>query len=193
MSAARPKGASNEGAIQISSTTYELIRDDFVCERRGMIEVKGKDEMETYFLVGRRPDRIEFTDAREDARRRDFTINGIFFDPISKTIHDFVDVGLPSNVCDSQEFRQSLDSLLSRIAATKPDVLVAEAGASPLEPYNGDVAVERLKDQVRCTVLCASDPYAVVGVTRGFGFDPDLVSGVATSTSATALQAEACS
>ena len=37
---------------------------------------------------------------------------------------------------------------------------------------------------IRCTVLCASDPYAVVGVTKGFGFEPDLVSGVATSTSA---------
>jgi len=32
--------------------------------------------------------------------------------------------------------------------------------------------------------LCASDPYAVVGVMKGFGFTPDLVSGVATSTSA---------
>ncbi len=102
----------------------------------------------------------------------------------AETIHDFVDVGLPSTVCDPKEFRQSLELLLSRIAATKPDVLVAEAGASPLEPYNGDVAVERLKELVRCTVLCASDPYAVVGVTKGFGFQPDLVSGVAASTSA---------
>ena len=29
-----------------------------------------------------RPDAVEFTDAREDAIRRDFTINGMFFDPI---------------------------------------------------------------------------------------------------------------
>lgn len=102
----------------------------------------------------------------------------------AETIHDFVDVGLPSTVCDPTEFEDSLDILLSHIGASEPDVLVAEAGASPLEPYNGDVAVKRLKRHVRCTVLCASDPYAVVGVTKGFGFDPDLVTGVAASTSA---------
>jgi hypothetical protein len=62
--------------------------------------------------------------------------------------------------------------------------LVAEAGASPLEPYHGDLAVAELGKLIRCTVLCAYDPYAVVGVMKGFGFDPDLVAGVATSTSA---------
>ncbi len=39
---------------------------------------------------GRRPDSIEFTDAKEDALRRDFTINGMFFDPISEKIIDYV-------------------------------------------------------------------------------------------------------
>jgi hypothetical protein len=99
-------------------------------------------------------------------------------------IFDFVDVGLPSTVCDPQVYRAALDNLLALIAAAQPDVLVAEAGASPLEPYNGNLAVQQLGDWVRCTILCASDPYAVVGVTKGFGFAPDFVSGVATSTSA---------
>lgn len=40
---------------------------------------------------GRRPDSVEFTDAREDAIRRDFTINGMFFDPIAETVIDYVD------------------------------------------------------------------------------------------------------
>lgn len=39
---------------------------------------------------GRRPDSVEFTDAREDAIRRDFTINGMFFDPVAEKVHDFV-------------------------------------------------------------------------------------------------------
>lgn len=39
---------------------------------------------------GRRPDSVEFTDAREDALRRDFTINGMFFDPLSNQVIDFV-------------------------------------------------------------------------------------------------------
>ena len=99
-------------------------------------------------------------------------------------IFDFVDTGLPSTVCDKTTYRAALTNLLGRIAEVKPDVLVAEAGASPLEPYNGEAALTEISDLVRCTVLCASDPYAVVGVTQGFGFQPDLVSGVATSTSA---------
>ena len=40
---------------------------------------------------GRRPDSVRFTDAREDARRRDFTCNALFLDPIADELHDFVD------------------------------------------------------------------------------------------------------
>lgn len=39
---------------------------------------------------GRRPDSVQFTNAEIDAQRRDFTINGLFFDPISHEYHDFV-------------------------------------------------------------------------------------------------------
>ncbi len=39
---------------------------------------------------GRRPDQVVFSSAREDAIRRDFTINGMFFDPIQGQLHDFV-------------------------------------------------------------------------------------------------------
>lgn len=99
-------------------------------------------------------------------------------------IVDFVDVGLPSSVCPPKEFRNTMRQMLSLIAAQEPDVLVAEAGASPLEPYNGAVAIEELEGKISCTVLCASDPYAVIGVSQSFGLMPDLVSGVATSTTA---------
>lgn len=40
---------------------------------------------------GRRPDAVLFTNAKEDAVRRDFTINGLFYDPVKKEVHDFVD------------------------------------------------------------------------------------------------------
>ncbi|RIK73335.1 MAG: metal-dependent phosphohydrolase [Planctomycetota bacterium] len=39
---------------------------------------------------GRRPESVEFTSAEEDARRRDFTINGLFCDPIADRIIDYV-------------------------------------------------------------------------------------------------------
>ena len=40
---------------------------------------------------GRRPDAVIFTSAEEDAARRDFTINAIFYDPIADKIYDYVD------------------------------------------------------------------------------------------------------
>ncbi|MCE5277400.1 MAG: CCA tRNA nucleotidyltransferase [Planctomycetaceae bacterium] len=39
---------------------------------------------------GRRPDAVTFTSAREDAQRRDFTINGMFYDPLKDELIDYV-------------------------------------------------------------------------------------------------------
>lgn len=97
-------------------------------------------------------------------------------------IFDFVDVGLPSTVCAPEEFEMALQQLLAHIAASGADILVAEAGASPLEPYNGSTAMAMLKDSIRILVLCASDPYAVLGVQHAFGREPDLVCGPAANT-----------
>ncbi|MDH3693989.1 MAG: NAD-dependent epimerase/dehydratase family protein [Gammaproteobacteria bacterium] len=107
-----------------------------------------------------------------------------FGDAGADHIFDFVDAGLPSTVCEPDEYHVRLRNLLSRIAAIDVDVLVAEAGASPLEPYNGATAIEEIRDNVRCTILCASDPYAVAGVQAAFDFQPDLVSGPAANTDA---------
>jgi guanylate cyclase len=50
--ASRMESHSTPGKIQITRETYERIKDEFVCEPRGKIQVKGKGEMETWFLVG---------------------------------------------------------------------------------------------------------------------------------------------
>lgn len=102
----------------------------------------------------------------------------------ARRVFDFVDVGLPSTVVPEAEFRDAIRPLLSHIANLKPDFLVAEAGASPLEPYNGDAAIDELGGNICCNILCASDPYAVVGVQQAFGLEPDLVTGPAANTSA---------
>ena len=99
--------------------------------------------------------------------------------------YDFVDVGLPSTVVPDAEYRAALRQLLSRMAQPPADVAVVEIGASPLEPYNGAIAVEALQEALAMTVLCASDPYAVLGVEEAFGMlSPDLVTGIATNTAA---------
>ncbi len=107
-----------------------------------------------------------------------------FADAGAQHIFDFVDVGLPSTVCDEAVFSNALEKLLSRIGSCGADILVAEAGASPLEPYNGSVAVKMIGSNIKFTVLCASDPYAVLGVTKAFGTQPDIVAGGAANTTA---------
>ena len=99
-------------------------------------------------------------------------------------IFDFVDAGLPSTAVPEEEYRAALRDLLGCIGGTDADVVVAEVGASPLEPYNGQVAIEEVAPNVRCTVLSASDPYAVTGMIMTFRDRPDLVTGLATRTQA---------
>ena len=45
---------------------------------------------EADYQDGRRPETIVFADAQADATRRDFTVNGLFFDPITNKLHDWV-------------------------------------------------------------------------------------------------------
>jgi poly(A) polymerase len=42
------------------------------------------------YLDGRRPEHVTFSSPEEDAHRRDFTINGIFYDPLALKVLDFV-------------------------------------------------------------------------------------------------------
>jgi len=97
-------------------------------------------------------------------------------------IYDFVDAGLPTTVVPEDTFREAVRPVFDRLQ--EADVIVAEVGASPLEPYNGEAVVDMLADHVAFTVLCASDPYAVVGIEEAFGHSPDLVAGITTNTTA---------
>jgi poly(A) polymerase len=45
---------------------------------------------EADYRDGRHPEQVTFGDAEADARRRDFTVNGLFYDPIAKKLHDWV-------------------------------------------------------------------------------------------------------
>ncbi|MEZ4541184.1 MAG: adenylate/guanylate cyclase domain-containing protein [Chloroflexota bacterium] len=40
--------------IQVAERTYELIKNDFITEPRGLIEIKGKGEMRTWLVVGKK-------------------------------------------------------------------------------------------------------------------------------------------
>jgi poly(A) polymerase len=70
-----------------------------VGKRFGVVIVIEKDhsfEVTTFrtehgYSDARRPDSVSWTSAKEDALRRDFTCNGLFYDPIKKEIIDYVD------------------------------------------------------------------------------------------------------
>ncbi len=55
----------------------------------GHIEVATFREDKSY-SDGRHPDSVEFSSPEADARRRDFTINGVFYDPLDDRVIDFV-------------------------------------------------------------------------------------------------------
>lgn len=109
-----------------------------------------------------------------------------FRDAGASYVVDFVDAGLPSTVCEEVRYRDAFDLMIAKVAASDAQVLVAESGASPLEPYNGATVVKELADKTCFTVLCASDPYAVLGVQTAFGSElkASIVSGPAANTSA---------
>jgi len=61
-----------------------------------IVRLRGKNyEVATFrrdleYKDGRHPAGVEFAGPREDALRRDFTINGMFYDPLEDKILDFV-------------------------------------------------------------------------------------------------------
>jgi class 3 adenylate cyclase len=57
--ASRMESGGIPGSIQMTPATHDLIRDAFVCAPRGVVTVKGKGEMPTYLLVGRRPATVD--------------------------------------------------------------------------------------------------------------------------------------
>ncbi len=57
--------------------------------RAGQVEV-ATFRRDASYTDGRHPDSVEFSSAEEDALRRDFTINGLFFDPLTNQVIDYV-------------------------------------------------------------------------------------------------------
>ncbi|MEE9130944.1 MAG: CCA tRNA nucleotidyltransferase [Phycisphaerales bacterium] len=62
-----------------------------------LVSLKGRRiEVATFrtdgiYSDGRHPDKLEFSDAKHDAQRRDFTINGLFENPLTDEVIDYVD------------------------------------------------------------------------------------------------------
>lgn len=109
---------------------------------------------------GRRPDAVTFSSPEEDAARRDFTINGMFFDPIAGQLHDYV--GGRADL-DAKVLR-AIGDPLARFAEDKLRVLRAVriatrfglsidpatfAAARATAPQITVVSAERIADELR--------------------------------------------
>lgn len=56
----------------------------------GQVEV-ATFRTDAHYSDGRHPDSVTFSNPQADAQRRDFTINGMFYDPLQKQVIDYVD------------------------------------------------------------------------------------------------------
>jgi poly(A) polymerase len=113
------------------------------------------------YIDGRRPEDVVFSTAAEDAQRRDFTVNGMFFDPLAERVIDYVggradlDARLLRAIGDPLErFREDRLRMLRavRIAARfgfaiDPDTASAIRRMAP-QLGNG-VSAERIADELR--------------------------------------------
>ena len=65
--ASRMESHGAPGRIQITRATFELLNEEFRCEPRGTVAIKGKGDMETWFLIGPRHSSVEPTDPESQA------------------------------------------------------------------------------------------------------------------------------
>jgi poly(A) polymerase len=121
---------------------------------------------------GRRPDAVVFSSAREDALRRDFTINGMFFDPLENRLIDYVGgqddlrarllraIGDPAQRFDEDKLRM----LRAVRLATCFDLQIEPATAESirvLAPRIVVVSAERIADELRKLLV---DPHRARGM-----------------------------
>ncbi|MEM6503353.1 MAG: adenylate/guanylate cyclase domain-containing protein [Cyanobacteria bacterium P01_C01_bin.89] len=52
--ASRMEASSSPGQIQVTESTYQRLKDRYTLKERGVVEVKGKGEMKTYWLLGKK-------------------------------------------------------------------------------------------------------------------------------------------
>jgi tRNA nucleotidyltransferase/poly(A) polymerase len=105
---------------------------------------------------GRHPDAVTFSDAEHDAQRRDFTINGLFFDPLDDHVIDYV--GGQADL--SQGIIRAIGDPLARIAEDKLRTLRAIRFAARFEFAIEDRTLAAIKQQARELVIVSAERVA---------------------------------
>ena len=109
---------------------------------------------------GRRPDAVVFSSPEEDAARRDFTINGLFFDPVAGHVIDYVDgradlearilraIGDPTLRFAEDKLRLMRAARMAARFELALDPATAEA-ARAMAPQIRVVSAERIAEELR--------------------------------------------
>jgi len=109
---------------------------------------------------GRRPDTVEFTSPEHDAARRDFTINGLFFDPVSERVIDYVGgradlearilraIGDPAKRFGEDKLRLMRAARMAARFELAIDPATADA-IRAMAPQIGVVSAERIAEELR--------------------------------------------
>jgi len=111
------------------------------------------------YLDGRRPSTVDFVDEIEDAKRRDFTVNAMFFNPETETILDYVGgredlergilrcVGVPEERFQEDHLRLLRAVRFAARLGFRLDPATSDA-ISALAPLIGKTSAERVRDEL---------------------------------------------
>jgi poly(A) polymerase len=131
------------------------------------------------YLDGRHPSSVQFAGPREDALRRDFTINGLFLDPAADAVLDFVGgradlsarivraIGDPAARFDEDRLRM----LRAVRLAAQLDFTIEPATLEAVGRYAegiGTVSAERVRDEL-VRMLTGPDPGRALALLRDTG------------------------
>jgi poly(A) polymerase len=105
---------------------------------------------------GRHPDAVTFCDAEHDAQRRDFTINGLFYDPLESRVIDYVGGQV------DLEFRilRAIGNPSARIAEDKLRMLRAVRFAARFDFAIEDQTLAAIKQQAHELVIVSAERVA---------------------------------
>jgi poly(A) polymerase len=111
------------------------------------------------YIDGRHPSAVHFSSPKEDAQRRDFTINGMFYDPVAENVIDFVggcadiDAKLVRTIGDpAQRFTEDRLRMLRavRFATTRLRDRQDNLGGAhgPMRQSINQISAERIRDEL---------------------------------------------
>ena len=111
------------------------------------------------YVDGRRPSAVHFSSPEEDAKRRDFTINGMFFDPLADKVIDFVGgradleaklvraIGDPAERFAEDRLRMLRAVRFATVLDYKIDNRTWEALVAPA-PAISEISAERIREEL---------------------------------------------